>query len=113
MESESGSYEGVGALVGAALGGTIGLAVGAGSTSAHRFELPPHGTHTTWRADDITIQDATILRETDLSVTILWYSRTTTLPKDQIAIRKKAGEIFIRAPRSLLYDGDKPRHIDD
>jgi hypothetical protein len=42
------------------------------------------------------------------------------LPQSQEAMGERhiplppgTGEIFLRAPRFLLYEGDRPRHIDD
>jgi hypothetical protein len=64
-------------------------------------------------ADTITLQVDKILRETEETVTIPWYSGTTTLPKARISVERKAGVTCFRVPRSLLYDEDRPRYLED
>jgi hypothetical protein len=108
------AFAGIG---GAAAGALVGLAVGGVvvslATAVTDYNVSPGRAETAGVEDIVTILDARILRETDLSITIPWYAKTTTLPKSRISMQKKAGEIQLRVPRSLLYDGDSPKYIDD
>jgi hypothetical protein len=100
------------ALIGGLAGAALGLTVGANVTAADMYFLPPDGIQIAKHADTVTVQVDRILGETDLSVTIPWYSGTTTLPRSQISIQKKMGVTYIRVPRCLLYEDGGPRYID-
>lgn len=105
--------ENMGALIGGVAGAAVGTAIGANVTATDRYTLPDGGMRIRRPVDTITVQVDRILRETELSVTIPWYDGTTTLPKARISVERKRGGIYIRVPRSLLYEDGRPRYIDD
>jgi hypothetical protein len=101
-----------GAIVGALAGGIAGIVLGAGATAANEYTLPPSGMEMRTYVDTITVRVERILDETETFVTIPWYSGRTSLPKSQISIQKTTYGIYIKVPRPLLYQDNKPRYID-
>jgi hypothetical protein len=114
--SESGGFgavdENTGALIGGLAGAVVGVLVGAHMTAADVYKMPLGGIRISKPADTVTVEVSRILEETEFSITIPWYGKTTTLPKSRISIVRRTGEILIRVPRSLLYGDDGPRYID-
>jgi len=101
-----------GALIGGLAGAVAGGFIGAQLTAAVRYEMPPGGIQISKPADTVTVEASKILEETEFSITIPWYEKTTTLPKSRISAVRRAGGIRLRVPRSLLYEDGDSRYID-
>jgi hypothetical protein len=102
----------VGGAIGGLVGGIAGLAVGANATAAHEYIFAPGGIESKKPADTVIVQVKNFLHETESTVTIQWYGGKTTLPKSRISIQKTTDGIYIKVPRSFLYQDDNPRYID-